>query len=251
MSFGQLFRAGIVVPTLGVAAASAQPIPASAAVDIQFSLCAAPSVIEKRLSLHQQGGSIKVWLFDDKSLNLFSRGLRLRLRETKSGGELTLKVANQDCAALPKGQLPSGAGKCEYDMHGDKTTGALSLTRSVSKSKMQSLLASHQQLAEQLSETQKQFLQGPAGIWPLPTGVHAMGPTSVRSYRTTGKNYSVDVSTLPSGDDYIEISQKVAQSNAPRTRDELLAELQKSGVALCADQSAQAGNKLRKLAGQP
>ena len=223
---------------------------APAAVDIQFSICAPSTQVEQALNLRQQGAPIQVWLFDDASLSLFAKGLRLRLREAKGGGELTLKAAEQDCAALPSGLLPAGEGKCEYDMHGDKTAGALSLTRSIDQSAMQSLVAGRQALADELSEAQKHFLQQPGGIWPLPSGIRALGPTRVSNFRAAGKNYAVDVSTLPSGDSYIEISQEVAQADAPPVRDKLVAEMQESGVPLCADQSAQAVNKLRKLLAQ-
>lgn len=224
---------------------------APAAVDIQFSICAPSAQIEQALKLRQVGPSMQVWLFDDASLSLFSRGLRIRLREAKSGGELTLKVADQDCAKVSKELLPSGEGKCEFDMHDSKTTGALSLTRKVTIPAIQSLIAGRRAIADELSAAQTRFLREIPGAWPLPPGIRTLGPARVNSYRAADKPYAVDMSILPSGDTYIEISQKVTQTDALRASDALVAELQKSGVPLCVDQSAQAVNKLRKLLAQP
>jgi hypothetical protein len=71
----------------------------------------------------------------------------------------------------------------------------------------------------------------------------------VQSYRAAAKPYAVDVSTLPAGERFIEISRKGPLANAERLRAEFESYLAKAGVTVCADQSAQAGNKLRALLG--
>ena len=251
MNLASFYRIIFPLSALAFAVMPTKATGAPAAVDIQLSICAPSTQVEQALNLRRQGAPIQVWLFDNASLSLFSKGLRVRLRETKNGGELTLKAADQDCVALPSGLLAEGQGKCEYDMHGDKTSGALSLTRKIDKPTLQSLVAGRRPLADELSEAQKHFLQGVTGAWPLPPGIRALGPTRVNSYRATDKPFTVDVSTLPSGDTYVEISQKVPQADALLASNVLVAEMKKSGVPLCADQSAQAVSKLRKLLAQP
>ena len=226
-------------------AASAAP------VDIQFSLCGEPAAIERALELRPRGAPFDVWLFDDPELALFAKGLRLRLRETKQGADLTLKAADQDCATLSREAVPAGQGKCEYDMHGTKVAGAVSLTRSVDARTAGELSAGRLPLENELSAAQKRFLGGVPGAWPLPSGIRALGPTRVRSFGAKGKPYVVDVSELPGGERFIEISRKVASADAPRARDRFEADMARAGVTVCADQSAQAVNKLRALLRRP
>ena len=220
----------------------------AAAVDLQASLCGDPQQAADALGVAERGEPYTVWLFDDAALTLYGKGLRLRLRDRdRTHAELTLKVADQDCEALPKGEIPHGEGKCEYDLHGDKLSGAASISRELPTSKAAEITAGRAPLAASLSAAQQRFLQQ-AGAWPLPEGLRPLGPTRVTSYRGKGKRaLSLDVSELPGGERYIEVSRKV---RAARWQDEharFEAALAKAGVVQCADQSAQAGNKLRAL----
>lgn len=138
--------------------------PPVARTDIQLSLCSPSDQIEKALHLQRRGTSMEVWLFDDPALSLFERGLRFRLRLTNAPAELTLKIANQDCAKIAPGLVPSGEGKCEYDIHGTTIAGAVSLSRSLDASAARDLLAGHLSLADALSAAQ----------------THAFAPWSVR-----------------------------------------------------------------------
>ena len=69
----------------------------------------------------------------------------------------------------------------------------------------------------------------------------------VRTYRTKGGLYDVDISQLPTGEQYVEISRKVPVADATRAMRVLKTDLSRSGVEMCADQSAQVVNKLRAL----
>jgi hypothetical protein len=69
----------------------------------------------------------------------------------------------------------------------------------------------------------------------------------VRTYRAKGALYDVDISQLPAGEQYVEISRKVPVGEATRAMDVLKADLSRAGVEMCADQSAQVVNKLRSL----
>jgi hypothetical protein len=216
-------------------------------VDIQVGLCSAPEEIERALALRPSGAAQEVWLFDDAALVLFEHGLRLRLRVAKDKSELTLKAGDRNCAQGEASGIPAGEGKCEYDLHGDKVAGALSLTRSLGAEATRNLLAGRMTLADALSPLQAQLLRQTAGVWPLPRGVKALGPQKVSRFRAQGEPYDVDVSRLPGGEVYVEISRKVPMADAARSRAELDADLARAGVAACADQSGQAVNKLRSL----
>ena len=215
--------------------------------EIQIALCSTPERIERALDLRSRGAPIKVWLFDDASLTLFGRGLRFRLRVAGDRSELTLKVADQDCARLDPKVVPPGEGKCEYDIHGTRMAGAVSLSRSLGASSADELLAGRATLARVLSASQIGYLRDVVGMWPLPPGIRALGPLEVRSYRTKGKPYDVDISRLPAGEEYVEISRKVLVADADRATGALEADLSRAGIEMCADRSAQAVNKLRSL----
>jgi len=216
--------------------------------EIQIGLCAPADQIVQALDLRPRGTPIKVWQFDDAALTLFGRGLRLRLRMAADGrSELTLKVAGQDCARLdPKFVLP-GEGKCEYDVYGPRTMGAVSLNYSLGVRKTNELLADRVALAQVIGPSQIRYLREVVGVWPLPPGIRALGPMQVRTYRTKGKLYDIDISQLPGGEQYAEISRKVPAADATRTMRAMEADLTRAGVVMCADQSSQAVNKLRAL----
>jgi hypothetical protein len=214
--------------------------------EVQIGLCGPPDQITRALKLHPRA-SRDEWLFDDAALTLFERGLRFRLRVANGSSELTLKVAKQDCAQLAPSLVPSGEGKCEYDLHGTSIAGAVSLNRSVSANATRDLLAGGLPLAEALSAAQIRYLRDVVGAWPLPAGIRALGPLRVVSYGAKDKPFGVEVSQPPSGGTYVEISRKVSTLDAMPIRDALVDELARAGVAICADQSAQTLDKLRAL----
>ncbi len=231
-------RADAAEPPRGVAAGRAE---------IQVGLCTPFAEIERALRLRADGGPVETWLFDDAALTLIGRGLRLRLRITGERAELTLKVADQDCARLDPKIVPRDAGKCEYDLHGTTMAGAVSLSRRLDAREKDDLVAGRTSPAALLSPVQVGYLRDIVGLWPLPPQIRALGPIEARSYHTQGEPYDVDVSRLPAGETHIEISRKVPAAEALRAKRDLDATLVRAGVAACADQSAQAANKLRAL----
>ena len=181
-------------------------------------------------------------------LRLFGRGLRLRLRVAADGrSEFTLKVANQDCARVDPKLIPPGEGKCEYDAYGTGMAGAVSLNRSLGVRSTNELLAGRVAPAQVLSPSQIRYLREVVGVWPLPPRIRGLGPMQVQTYRTKGKLYDLDISQLPGGEQYAEISRKVPAADATRTMGAMEAELTRAGVEMCPDQSSQAVNKLRAL----
>lgn len=230
---------------LAFAAVAKDRAASGAQVDVQASLCSPPAQIRSALKPKAKGAPINAWLFDDASLSLFGKGLRIRLRDNHQGAELTLKAANQDCAQLAPGTLPAGQGKCEYDSHGGSIAGALSLSRQVSATLAAELVSGRTPLASALSPAQIRFLESVPGAWPLPAGLRALGPIKVSSY--AAKSYAIDFSDLPGGEQFIEISRKGALRNADTMRLRMNQDLAKANLTLCPDQTAQAIIKLRAL----
>ncbi len=215
--------------------------------EIQIALCAEPHQVVRLLSLTPRGGARDTWLFDDAALSLFERGVRLRLRVTDGAGELTLKAAVDDCAKVPPALLPAKAAKCEHDMHGDHVTAAVSLTSDLGQARVKSLLSGRLPLADALNAAQSRYLKEAVKLWPLPADLRRLGPIQVLTYRARDNPYDVDISRLPNGDSYIEVSRRVALADAPVERRIFEDDLMHTGVAICADQSTQAVNKLRAL----
>jgi hypothetical protein len=220
-----------------------------ASAEVQIGICAPVEQAVQALELRPRGASITVWQFDDDSLTLLKHGLRLRLRVAADGGsELTLKVANQDCAQVDPERVSRPEGKCEYDMYGTSMAGAVSLTRTLSATSTEQLLAGRLTPAQVLSQSQERYLRDVVRFWPLPPEIAKRGPMEVRRYRTKGGVYDVDVSRLPNDEQYVEISRKVPVPEAPQAMRGLESKLAKAGVAMCSNQSSPAADKLRALA---
>jgi len=213
--------------------------------EVQVLLCEPDATLESKLGMRPRGAPYETWLFDDNALALLDRGLRLRLRAKPDGSELTLKVAKQDCTTLPRNAIPKGEGKCEYDVYGDSSHGAVSLTRTLDATVARDLLAGKVDVATLLSEAQVRFLRDVAKAWPLPSDLRPLGPIANRVYRAKG--YDVDISTLPDGQRYAEISDKVRLERASAERDKLIRHLAQANVDVCADQSGQAAAKMKRL----
>jgi len=237
----------VAIAAISPRSPAADPPPAGIRAEIQIGLCSPTEQIVKTLHLRPRGAVTQVWLFDDAALTLFARGLRLRLRVADGRSELTLKVADQDCARLDPAVVASGEGKCEHDIHGSRMEAAVSLVRRLDPKSSDDLLAGRLSPAQALSPAQIGYLRDVVGYWPLASDLRALGPTQLETYRAAGKPYDVDISELPAGTRYVEISRKVPVADIAHARAALEADLARAVVEMCADQSAQAVNKLRAL----
>ena len=215
--------------------------------EVQIGVCAPLPAVAAALRLRAPGPVTTTWLFDDAGLNLLRRGVRLRLRIDGDGADLTMKVADQDCARLPATAIPPGQGKCELDMHGATMTGAVSLSQPMSRARADALTAGTVRVQDALSPAQVNFLRDVEGGGPLPATLLPLGPLAITTQRAADRSYAVDITTLPGGEQYLEVTRKVAVDQAERTRHRLEQDLTRAGVALCADQSGQAAIKMRKL----
>jgi len=169
-----------------------------------------------------------------------------RLRLTGRGAELTLKAADQDCKQEPSALLPAREGKCEYELHGSDFKGAVSLTRRLDEATSSALLGDRMPLEKALSAAQVRFLREGAFAWPPPP--QRLGPVRIQAYRSKTAKPVVEAWELPAGTRYVEISEKARVGDALRRRAEIEKMLASAGVKVCADQSSQAGAKLRELA---
>jgi hypothetical protein len=246
---GSHLRNAVVAVALSVAASapsSAAAAPAARA-EVQIAICQPLADAVAALKLRSPGPATITWLFDDASLSLLRRGLRLRLRIDAGGADLTLKVAEQDCARLPATAIPPGQGKCELDMHGATMTGAVSLSQPLSRERADALTRGTARVQDAMSAAQGDFLRDVERGGPLPASLLPLGPLSITTQRAPDRSYAVDITTLPGGEQYLELTRKVRADQAERTRHRLEQELARAGVALCTDQSGQAAVKMRKL----
>jgi len=223
--------------------------PRAPRAEYQVLLCEPVASLERKLALSPRAAPYETWLFDDSALSMFERGLRLRLRVGSAGSELTLKVARQDCHAIAPGLVPGKEGKCEFDVYGNSMHGAVSLTRKLDSRQTRDLLERRTSIADALTPAQIRYLREIVKAWPLPADLRPLGPIGNRVLVTPSPKYDVDVSTLPDGERYAEVSTKVPLADVDRARASLDAHLAAAGVSVCADQRGQAATKLRRLAG--
>jgi hypothetical protein len=232
---------------------------AESQAEIQINLCSDPAQVVSRLKLAETGKPATVWLFDTATQELHRGGLRLRLRERGKRSELTLKAAGLDCAKVDPAWLKPD-GKCESDLHGDSLDDVVSLTRPVDRQARAVLLAPdagrgaalESALGTGLDARQRELLAGrrhaAAGAAPLPQDIARLGPSTVKAYQRAARSYLVEVWTLPRGEQFVELSQKVRREVALARRVELLTEIAAKGVVICTDQDSQAQKKLAILA---
>lgn len=240
----------LALPSLAILAVIAAVPPDAAAKDkgatraeVQIGLCEPVETLERKLALQPRSPAYDTWLFDDSTLSLLGHGLRLRLRATADHPELTLKAAVNDCDDI---RLAKREGKCELDVYGGKASATLSLTTALRATAAQDLAAGRTALAQALSDAQASYLRDAAHVWPLPSGLRPLGPIATRTY-ASGR-YEIDVTTLPDGTRYAEISIKVPAADMARAQGKLEALLRDAGVEVCSDQQGQAADKLRRLA---
>ena len=236
--------------TLAIApdACSASPDANEGRAEVQLTLCAPADRVVHALNMQPRAGPITVWQFDDQTLSLYARGLRLRLRVASDGrSELTLKVADVDCLRADPGTALPGSGKCEYDVYEAGTTGAVSLNRRLDARQTTDLLAGRIAMAQALSSAQIAYLRGRPDSWPLPPDMRKLGPMALQTYRSAEKRYALDVSRLPDGQRYVEISRKVPLADAASAMEAMRKRVEAAGITACSDQSSQALAKLRSL----
>jgi hypothetical protein len=253
-SFGNILRLPLpllaaVLGGLPVAAAGASTDDGTGMrAEVQIGMCSPIDAITRNLKLGPPRASLTVWQFDDPALSLFARGIRLRLRVAANGRSvLTLKVADQDCANIDSRRIPPGEGKCEYDVYGEHAAGAVSLDVGLDAKRTGDLISGRAAPADSLSAAQEAYLRDVEGIWPLPSEIRALGPMQVETYRTKDRRYDIDISRLPGGERFAEISRKVSLGDAPRDMRAMEAELAKAGIEACPDRSSPALAKLRAL----
>jgi hypothetical protein len=223
----------------------------SGGAEVQINLCSEPGQIITALQLvRKEARPREIWYFDSAGLDLFRRGVLFRLRSTGRKHELTLKVGNQECGRVNPELLPIGLAKCEYDVHGAHSVGAVSISRTLDESQVYRLLEGQVELADLLSPAQVRYLREVADVWPLTPGMKRLGPALIETYHRKGRPFDVELWQLPSGRRYAEISQKCRLEDASRVQAELEEMLDRKKVNLCPDQGALAAERLKDLLGR-
>ncbi len=249
-----LARAALLL--CAAAASGAAAADARQRAEVQINVCSDPAQVVRALALGATGDATTVWLFDTDRLELHRQGLRLRLRQA-GRIELTLKAAGQNCKTVDKRMLRPD-GKCEADLHGDQLEDVVSLSRSLGRDELRTLLpepaAPKEPLADalwaQMSSGQRDLFatSRKSSGGRLPRELRALGPSQLRGYRSSADDFVVEVWTLPKGQQFVELSQRATRDTAIALRARLLGRIASAGLTACADQQSQAGEKLRLLA---
>jgi hypothetical protein len=215
---------------------------------VQINLCSEPSQVINALRLVRKDANLhEIWFFDTAGVDLFKRGIIFRLRSVGRQYELTLKVGNQECGRVNPELLPAGQAKCEYDVHGAQSIGAVSISRTLDESLVRGLLEGQVALVDVLSPAQVRYLRESSAVWPLPAGLQHLGPARIESYRRKGKPFVVELWQFPSGRSDLKISQKSRLEDARRIQSELEEMLDRKMVKLCPDQGALAAGRIKDL----
>ena len=251
VSCSSIFLAALAISTVTSAQDRLSSPPAGdAPAEVQINVCEPEQKIVAALGLKPARETpTEIWYFDTPALELLAHGRVVRLRMAGGRSDLTLKVSNQSCGPIERA-IPEGEGKCEYDMHGEKLAGALSLSRNLDTKQAGRLRDGTEPLATALTATQQRFLQKP-GLGSLPDGIERMGPARVTSYRRPKGGFEVETWTLPRGETFVEISQKARYADALKVRAALVRELAAANLTICKDQGSQAAEKLRLLVRRP
>jgi hypothetical protein len=245
---GPSLRGTACAAAFALCAADLHAAAPDARAEVLINLCAASDVIVRALNL-RPAESFESWYFESPGRVHQRRGHVFRLRTGSGAPQLTLEVANQDCATVKAELLPDSEAKCEYDLHGTRLAGAVSVSRSLSPDLARALVEGRTPLADVLSPAQVRYLQATGG-WPLAADVRRLGPAKVRAYRTTAQKFMVEAWVLPGDERFVEISQKATFGGAPAVQAELVATLDRASVPRCTDQAAQSAIKLDAMLGR-
>lgn len=248
---------GVLALALGAAAAPADAAdePGAPRAEVQVSVCSPPDAVVRSLGLRPDASAPQaVWFFDTPAHDLEQRGVRLRLRRTAEGGDLTVKLGAQDCSQMAAADAVPRSAKCEVDVRAGSRDGALSLRREVTAGEVAALGAAapasgpglaaalHASLdAQQHAALRAAF--GPA--WRAPASMRRIGPASITAYRAPGRKFAVEFWQLPNGEVAGEASRKVDEPRAGATLSQMQAALRHAGVALCEEQVSQSARLLR------
>ena len=228
-------------------AGSEEAAQASFPAEVQVNLCSEPQEIIQALQLKRKGVNLReAWYFDTAKLDLFMSGVLVRLRISDKKSELTLKFAHQNCPEISLEFLPADQAKCEYDLHGEKLEGAVSISRSLETQQVDDLLNGSTALVDHLSPVQVRYLREGVDVWPLPSGLKLLGPGTIDTYKNKNHPFTVEIWQLQSGLRTVEISQKSTVADARSVEVHLKEILASSQVKICEDQGSQAGRKLKE-----
>ena len=115
--------------------------------------------------------------------------------------------------------VPPKAGKCEFDVHGtEHGRDRVAVAQASPTRNGWTSLPGAWPLADLLSAVQVAYLRDVARVWPLPAQLRPLGPKQSRAYVMPDRSYEVDVSKLPTGELYVEMSHRVPAADAHRAK---------------------------------
>ena len=175
-----------------------------------------------------------VCFYDTRALELFKSGLILRSRHGDGDDDVTVKVRPLAPSAVAASWFAEDGFKCEEDRSGHSAAASCSLTVSRSKHAIEDVEHGTVSVASLFSEEQSRFVSDYARVKPDWTSLLVLGPLEAMSWDIELQGVEPEVSaemwTLPGGQQMLEVSTKVPQSEADATAAALDAALAARGL---------------------
>jgi len=175
---------------------------------------------ERAMELNEDTAEVRViYFFDTRKLDLFNAGVALRARLVKGeSDDSTVKIRPVEAGDIPDAWKKASGFKLEADCVGERVACSASLTAIQGREEIDEVAKGKRPIEKLFSADQERFLaafyEGSVDFGSL----HVMGPIRVLRWKSKHKGFPYELTTeewrLPSGDDLVEVSIKVAPAEA-------------------------------------
>ena len=165
---------------------------------------------------------VAVSFYDTPALELFDSGLVLRSRVAHGDDDdVTVKLRPLPPSAVAASWFDEDGFKCEEDRSGQESVSSCSLTVSRSAHAIEAVQHGKSTIASLFAEDQRRFVRDYAKVQPNWERLEVLGPLDAKSwdFELPGlePELSAELWTLPGGQQMLEVSTKVPQSEADAT----------------------------------
>lgn len=210
---------------------------------------------ERALQVNEDTADVRViYFFDTPDLDLFESGVALRARLIKGDDDnSTAKFRPADPARIPQTWRTLEGFKIESDWVGDRVVCSASLTTPQRRDEISEVGEGKRPIEKLFSKEQERFLHEICGLDVDFGTLCVMGPIRVLRWKLEHEGFphelTVEEWRLPDGDDLVEVSIKVAPSQAPSAREEFDRHLRTLGLDPMGAQETKTRTALEYFAG--
>jgi len=196
---------------------------------------------------------VAVCFYDTPALELFNSGLILRSRVEPGGDDdVTVKLRPLAPSGVAASWFDEKGFKCEEDRSGHDAACSCSFTVPRSAGEIEAVQHGKATIASLFSEAQCRFVRDYARVKPSWERLEALGPLDAKTWKfklpDVEPRLSAEMWTLPGGEQLLEISTKVPQSEADATAAALDAALAAHGLDTTGVQETKTRAALRAFA---